>query len=52
MELARTLHKSLAEIMALDSREIGLWMALYSMEAEEQHNRDLIAKAEAARTRR
>jgi hypothetical protein len=52
MELARTLHMTLGQLFReADSRELGLWIALYSIEADEQHKRDLVAKAEAARRR-
>lgn len=52
MSLARELHKSLAEILALDSRELGLWIALARQEAEEAHLQNLAAKADAARMRK
>ena len=49
MELARTLHYTLTDLFArTTSEELGLWTALYLIEAEEQNNNALKAKAEAA----
>lgn len=54
MELARSLHMTLGQLLQnADSRELGLWMALAKIEAEEQasqtRNRELLAKAAGAR---
>lgn len=35
-----------------DSRELGLWMAKAKQEAQEQHKRELLAKAAGASKRR
>ena len=44
---------TLAQLFAnADSREIGLWAALYRLEYEEQSLRDLAARAETARKNR
>jgi hypothetical protein len=34
-----------------DSRELGLWMAKAAIEAEAQHGRDLISRAEGLKKR-
>jgi hypothetical protein len=44
---------TLSQLLAnADSRELGLWTALYQIEAKEQQTRDLVAKAHAARRTR
>lgn len=52
MDLAERLHKSLAEVYAMDRSELALWMARDQQKAEQQKRDNLIARAEAARRKR
>lgn len=52
MGLARELHMTLKQLFEhADSRELGLWMSLNRLEADERKLQDLAAKAHAIRRR-